>query len=209
MGEDVPSRTVVVVESRPVAQLGLLRLLRSAGAKGVLTCRSLSEFPARPASPVVLVGLSCWADGMRAEVQRLRGTAPGLRFVGVGTGEGTPCEGVFGALPHLDAVVMHPSPEAVRAAIRSVLGGRHYFEGTVPERVWRRMSPATGSGCLSPVERRVLELLGDGLTDAEVAERLGCSVAKAKACVRAVLRKTGSRNRAHAVAKALREGWIE
>jgi DNA-binding NarL/FixJ family response regulator len=199
----------VVVEPRPVAQLGLARVLRAAGTERVVVCGSLAEVPTEPTRPeVVLVSLGGGTQALRTDVQRLRDTVPQLRFLGVGTDSASGGD-VFEVLPVLDGVVAHPSTERVQTALRSILDGQHYFEGAVPAPVWRRMASASVPAWLSQCDLLVLQLLGDGLTDSEVAARLGCSVPRAKACVRAVLRKTGTRNRAHAVAKALREGWIE
>lgn len=208
MGGNVQSH-VMVVEPRPVAQLGLVRVLRAAGIGDVVACRSLAEIPTEPARPeVVVVGLRGGADALRSEIQRVRGALPESRFLGVGA-DGLPAGETFEVLSILDGVVTHPNREGIHTALRWVLDGQHYFEGTVPASVWRRMASGNAPASLSQSDLLVLQLLADGLTDAEVAERLGCSVPRAKACVRAVLRKTGTRNRAHAVATALRKGWIE
>jgi DNA-binding NarL/FixJ family response regulator len=61
---------------------------------------------------------------------------------------------------------------------------------------------------LSARERQVAELLVEGATNKVIARRLGISVHTAKFHVAAVLDKLGARNRADAVAIALREGLI-
>jgi DNA-binding CsgD family transcriptional regulator len=61
---------------------------------------------------------------------------------------------------------------------------------------------------LSPREREVLALLLDGASNKAIARALGISVRTAKFHVAAVLAKLGARNRAEAVAMALREGLV-
>jgi DNA-binding NarL/FixJ family response regulator len=56
---------------------------------------------------------------------------------------------------------------------------------------------------LSAREREVLELLADGLTNDEVAERLVLSSRTVQTHVRNLMRKLGARSRMHALALVL------
>lgn len=202
--------TAVVVERRPLVRLGLIRLLRAAGVTSVAACSAPAEIAMRPSLPnVLVVYLESLVDGLDAEIRRLRDATPGLRVLGVGTDGAPPSGQVFDLLASLDGFVNHPSAERVRTALRYVLSGYRYFEGPVPAAVWQRMCTGAPGIKLSERDLLVLRLLGQGFTDLEVAETLGCSVAQVKANMRAILRKTGARNRAQAVATALRGGWIE
>jgi DNA-binding CsgD family transcriptional regulator len=74
-----------------------------------------------------------------------------------------------------------------------------------------RLDPPTPAGPaphLSPREREVLALLLDGASNKAIARALGISVRTAKFHVAAVFAKLGARNRAEAVAIALREGLV-
>jgi DNA-binding NarL/FixJ family response regulator len=51
---------------------------------------------------------------------------------------------------------------------------------------------------LSPSERRVLALVGQGLTDREIAKEIGVSVHTIRSQVRCSLHVLGARNRTHA-----------
>lgn len=61
---------------------------------------------------------------------------------------------------------------------------------------------------LPPREQEVLRLLADGCDTIEIARRMAYSERTVKNIVRVVLERLGSRNRAHAVAFATREGII-
>lgn len=69
-------------------------------------------------------------------------------------------------------------------------------------------SAAPGEIALTPRERDVMRLSSEGLTSAEIAERLGMSPRTANQHVDNVADKLGTRNRAHTVAEILRRGLI-
>jgi DNA-binding CsgD family transcriptional regulator len=54
----------------------------------------------------------------------------------------------------------------------------------------------------------MLRYLAEGITDKEIAQKLGISVSTVNKRVGQILRKTGSNSRTEAVVKALREGLI-
>ena len=61
---------------------------------------------------------------------------------------------------------------------------------------------------LSSRERQVLKHIADGRSNAETASLLKISSDTVKNHVSAILGKLKARNRAHAVAQAIRKGWI-
>ena len=71
-----------------------------------------------------------------------------------------------------------------------------------------RAVAARGPVSLTRRETEVLRLVGDGLSDREVATRLGISPKTVEKHVGAVLRKTGSPSRTAAVVYALDHGWF-
>jgi DNA-binding CsgD family transcriptional regulator len=62
---------------------------------------------------------------------------------------------------------------------------------------------------LSPREREVLQMAARGIPSGEIAERLGLSPATVKSHFENAYLKLGARNRAAAVAKAMRLGLID
>jgi DNA-binding CsgD family transcriptional regulator len=62
---------------------------------------------------------------------------------------------------------------------------------------------------LSPREAEILALIGDGLSNKEMARRLGISGHTVKFHIESLFRKLAVGSRAEAVRKGLRQGLIE
>jgi DNA-binding NarL/FixJ family response regulator len=103
-------------------------------------------------------------------------------------------------------LLKHTSPEDLVSAVRTVAGG----EGLIAPAVTRRLiaefaqarPPTTASAPLdglTPREREVLALIGRGLTNAEIAQRLYVGEATVKTHVSHILTKLSLRDRIHAV----------
>ena len=93
------------------------------------------------------------------------------------------------------------SPELVLSAAHLLAAGFR-VEAAAPPAAGRPAPP------LSPREREVLALMIDGAPNKVIARALGISVRTAKFHVAAVLAKLRARNRAEAVAIALRDGLV-
>lgn len=61
---------------------------------------------------------------------------------------------------------------------------------------------------LSPRETQVLQLAAEGLTNKEIAYRLGISERTIQFHMNSIFNKTASQSRTEAVALALRNGWL-
>jgi len=115
--------------------------------------------------------------------------------------------------------------DQVEAAIRSVYAGRMWLDSIVQERLVAALVPngpggeggsrgaSTGGGPerilpdgLTPREAEVLELIADGLTNAEICDRLVISQATVKTHVNRIFAKIGAHDRAQAVRYAFRHG---
>lgn len=90
-------------------------------------------------------------------------------------------------------------PEALEQAIDAAADSARYVD------------PATnGDGAaLTRRQREVLQLLADGLTTDGAAKRLALSAETVRTHMKASIRRLGARDRAHAVAIALRSGLID
>lgn len=69
-------------------------------------------------------------------------------------------------------------------------------------------TPQTTEHPFSPREHEVLSLTADGLTNKEIAYRLGISERTVQFHINAIFNKTTTNSRTEAVALALRNGWI-
>jgi DNA-binding CsgD family transcriptional regulator len=114
------------------------------------------------------------------------------RVLRIGSDRGAPGEHVFDNL----------DPQLILSA--AVLLAAGYHTGRLPDDDDEDATPVR----LSQRERQVAELLVEGASNKVIARELDISVHTAKFHVTAVMDKLGARNRADAVAIALREGFV-
>ncbi|RST31575.1 DNA-binding response regulator [Sphingomonas ginkgonis] len=150
--------------------------------------------------------------GGRFDLVLLDYSMPGMNgFDGLGAmlaaSPGTPVAVMSGALnPMLGERALErgaagfiPKTLAARelvAAIRTMIGGARF----TPDPEWKpERAPVEPGVALSRREEQVLGLLNGGLTNREIAERLGLQEVTAKLHVKNLCRKLDARNRTHAV----------
>jgi DNA-binding NarL/FixJ family response regulator len=107
-------------------------------------------------------------------------------------------------------VLKNCGPEALVAAVRRLADGDAVLDPAVARRVFARVAPRPGVDLLGPLterERDVLWLVAQGMTNAEVAARLGIGEETAKTHVARVLAKLGVRDRVQAVIRAHESGF--
>jgi DNA-binding NarL/FixJ family response regulator len=119
-------------------------------------------------------------------------------------------------------LLKHTSPEDLITAVRTIAGG----EGLIAPAVTRRLiaefassrpraAPSASLDALTPREREILALIGKGLTNTEIAQRLYVGEATVKTHVSHILTKLSLRDRIHAViyayeADLVRAGnWVQ
>lgn len=109
------------------------------------------------------------------------------------------------------------SAEEIAQAIRDVHAGRTHLDPAIQGRLLAAAleaptatASAEGTGGLpdelTPREAEVLTLIAEGLSNAEIAERLVVSAATVKTHVNRIFSKTGARDRAQAVRYAFKHG---
>lgn len=110
-------------------------------------------------------------------------------------------------------LVKHASPTEIADAIRRVAAGDTWLDATAVTRLVERLraksaeqpDPAT---LLTPREQQVLRLVAAGLSNQEIRDLLVLSEATVKTHIARILMKTGSRDRAAAVAMAYQSGFV-
>jgi DNA-binding NarL/FixJ family response regulator len=99
------------------------------------------------------------------------------------------------------------SPSELVGALQTVADGGTYVDPRLrPALLSRRATQRLPA--LSPREREIMDLLAQGLTGEQVAERLVLSAETVKTHIRNAMTKLEASTRVHAVAIALREGYI-
>jgi DNA-binding NarL/FixJ family response regulator len=112
-------------------------------------------------------------------------------------------------------LVKDTEPVDLLAGIRAVAGGDALLSPSVTRRLIAefasRSRPATASDALDPLterEREVVALVGEGLSNDEIAERLVVSPATAKTHVSRAMVKLHARDRAQLVVIAYESGLV-
>ncbi|WP_034090808.1 response regulator [Streptacidiphilus albus] len=111
------------------------------------------------------------------------------------------------------------SSEDVEAALRSVSAGRVWLDPVVQERLVCALSsvtPPTPSRAgaalpdgLTPREAEVLGLIAEGLSNAEICDRLNISHATVKTHINRIFTKIGAHDRSQAVRYAFCNGFVQ
>jgi two-component system, NarL family, nitrate/nitrite response regulator NarL len=104
-------------------------------------------------------------------------------------------------------LVPDATAEQLDAALRAVVAG--LLVRSSAEQETRGFAPAEDVPLLTPREREILALVGEGLSNKAMARRLGISVHTVKFHLEALFAKLDATSRAEAVAKGLRGGVIE
>lgn len=114
-------------------------------------------------------------------------------------------------------------PEVLISTVHKVFSGDYVINGKVLteaelndwiqnriDRYGRRASETTNGAhiSLSPREMEILELICQGASNKDIAERLGISYQTVKNHVTAILQKLGVNDRTQAVLYALKQGWF-
>ena len=97
---------------------------------------------------------------------------------------------------------------AARAAIAALLKLAQQAQSEATSLADSLQSQLTTKHPFSPREHEVLTLAADGLTNKEIAYRLGISERTVQFHINSIFNKTTTNSRTEAVALALRNGWI-
>lgn len=110
-------------------------------------------------------------------------------------------------------LLKHASPTEIADAVRRVAAGDTWLDATAATRLVQRLCAKSSacedpSGLLTPREQQLLRYMALGLSNQDIRDLLVLSEATVKTHVSRILFKTGSRDRAAAVALAYRSGFV-
>ncbi len=208
--EGAHRQTVVRVwvdDEHPIFRRGLISCLHAEGYIVVGESASLRPSPDLGAIDVLLFQAD---DGGLSRVLVATAGLP-VRLVGLVASHDDPA--AFDLIQRGVGAVLFRNqlgPQALAAAIGSVLNGNSALPAELVPLLLDRAarSGAGGPHPLTDRELEVLRSLSRGDDTREIADAMGYSVRTVKNIVHDLLMKTNSRNRAHAVALATRQGLI-
>jgi DNA-binding NarL/FixJ family response regulator len=209
---------ILVVDDHPVVRDGLVAMLTTQPDFTVVSEASNGQEAVQNAQryhpDIVLLDLEMpGVDGVEA-LRQMRAQNPGLRAL-VFTAFDTD-DRILGALrAGAQGYLLKGAPRnELFTAIRVVHEGGSLLQPVVASRLLRHVSAGAGDKqpqkpALTPREMEVLRLIGQGLRNQEIAERLVISERTAKFHVSSILAKMGASNRTEAVKMAAQLGLIQ
>ena len=199
---------VLCVDDHPLMREGIVRILGLSNDVTVIAEASDGEeavdrfIEHRPDVTVMDLQLPRM-NGMQA-IRSIRQVEPNARIIVLTMYQGD--EDIYQAL-QLGAVgylLKDTVPENLLRVIREVHGGQR----SIPPDVAAKLEARTTHRFLTTRELEVLELLGRGMRNKEVAAELGIRVDTARAHIKSILAKFNVHDRTAALAEALRRGLI-
>lgn len=215
---------VLLVDARPLVRAGLRLVVESDPHASVVgeaaDVRAALSAVRRLLPDVVLSELelpgASGADLARAVLGWAAGAGQTVRLLAVTSAvdDGAAVEALRAGFRGL--LLRDSSPEELLRAIRLVARGEAVLCPPVTARLLDRLAALPADDAADPPglerlterEREVLHLLGRGLTNAEIAERLVLGETTVKTHVGRVLRKLGLRDRVQAVVYAYEHGLV-
>jgi DNA-binding NarL/FixJ family response regulator len=188
------------VEVREVGDLGAAR----------------AELAAAPAD-VVLADLPAPDDGRCAELAALVSGSPGIKIVVLGASESEDDYLRWVDAGAIGYLLQDSSLDELREAVGRAHRGELHCPPGVGFRLFSRLGDLAAERrrrqrvealSLSPRELEVLEMVADGMTNRQIAERLCLSVYTVKNHVHRILAKLDVGQRKEAVEKAYENGWL-
>lgn len=203
-----PVTRVLVVDDHPLVRVGMATVIdREADMRTVAmaeTAAEAVELYRRHRPDVVLMDLRLPGDSGARATAAICGEFPAARVIMISNYEGDADIQqalAAGAMGYLFKSIVE---EELVDAVREVAGGRQY----VPHSVRRRLQEHPADARLTTREDEILDLLGKGLRNHEIADVLGISDETVKTHVKSVFRKLGVSDRVEAVREAIDRGLI-
>lgn len=197
---------IALVGGDGLARSGLAA--RLAGQAGLLLAGELRPQDATPAALAALrADAAAWDLGRGGEGgEHLREASAAVPVVAL-LAEGERAGEALAAGAR-GVVLRDASPARLAAALAAAASGLVALDGALAGDWLRSGAPADADAQLTPREIEVLPLLAEGLSNKQIAARLGIAERTAKFHVESILAKLPAATRAEAVAVAARRGLL-
>jgi NarL family two-component system response regulator LiaR len=204
---------VVVVDDHALVRSGLevvfgmfddIELAAQAGdgEEAVRLCRELS--PDVVLMDLVLPGLS----GVEA-TRKILAACPDTKVVALTSFTDEDLIGETLRAGAIGYLMKNVSADQLAEAVRAAHAGRSTLAPEAADALVRSVSAPNQTGAsLTAREREVLKLMADGMTNADIAERLVIGVATVKTHVSSIMAKLGVSTRTEATSLAIRRGLV-
>ena len=173
----------------------------------------LAQLPTTPCDVVLLDLHMPGLDGL-ATTQRLHAEFPDVRVLVLSMVDNERAIGQVLAAGASGYVLKNAGPDEIVVAVRAVAAGKRFLCSELGLVMLERVlvgtpepPPKLASG-LSAREQEILHLVADGLTTAQIAEKLYTSPRTVETHRQNILEKTGTKNTAALVKAAVSQGWL-
>lgn len=211
-----PALRIVVIEDQTLVREGMIAMLETVGLDVVghsNTGEEGFEICVREAPDVVLLDLGLPDVAGLDILRRVKSKLPDIRviIVTVHDEEGYVSESLrAGADGYVLKTINHVE---LGEAVRRVVRGEAVLHPGVAKKVLQEFAALSRgerpSGGLSGREREVVQLVAQGLSNRQIADRLGVGIETVKTHVSNIIDKLGATDRTHAVVLALRRGLVQ
>jgi len=174
----------------------------------------LAQLPTTPCDVVLLDLHMPGLDGL-ATTQRLRHEFPDVRVLILSMVDNERSIGQVLEAGASGFVLKNAGHDEIVVAVRAVAAGRRFLCSelglTMLDKVLTGI-PEPGvrpTGGLSAREQEVLQLVADGLTTAQIADKLFTSPRTVETHRQNIMEKTGAKNTAALIRTAMSEGWLQ
>ena len=200
--------TILTADDHPLIRDGLAAVLRSETGLQVVAEAANGEEAieayARLHPDIVLMDLRMPVMDGLAATRAILAEDPNARIIMLTTYDGD--EDIHRALAA--GARGYLLKDMMRTDLLSVIRSVHRGQRGIPAPIAARLAEHTPRIGLTPREVEVLRLVADGLSNAQVAERIGRTEGTVKVHLKNILQKLDVKDRTEAVTTALRRGFI-
>ena len=173
----------------------------------------LAQLPTTPCDVVLLDLHMPGLDGL-ATTQRLREEFPEVRILVLSMVDSERAIGQVLAAGANGYILKNTGREEILAAVHAVAAGRRFLCSELGLAMLDKVlaapteAEARPTGGLSAREQEVLQLVAEGLTTAQIAEKLFTSPRTVETHRQNIMEKTGTKNTAALIKAAASQGWL-